>query len=121
MLKIWYFEDCEFNQVDPIFQHFKRVGWLRFDNVVDADTKLDILKRSNVDAVEELDFNMLNIQSLEEISDPQYFNYSILSLRYSETRWGCLNDSILHNISKINPRKLYQLILILLKVLKIKY
>ena len=60
----------------------------------------------------------MNVLEDEEITN-QVLNYKIHTLHYSDASWESISNLALENISKINPQKLYQLILNVWKVILI--
>ena len=110
ILKIWYFDDSDRNKINPIFESFKKVERLNFDRYEYSYSysKLELLKMVNIDELETLDFNGSDIKYLEDMTNPEYFNYRIQNLIYTRTSWENVTDLTLNNISKINLQDLYQ-------------
>ena len=70
-----------------------------------------MLKQASIYEVERLDFECLKKEEFEKLIDPQNFNYQIHIIKYARNSWESISDLTFENISKINPQKLYQLIL----------
>ena len=69
-----------------------------------------MLKKTSIQEIEELVFESLNSEEFEEITNSQNYNFKIQKLIYRES-WESISDLALENISKINPQKLYNIIL----------
>ena len=63
------------------------------------------LKQVNLDEIEELNFDKLNSINFEEAANPESFNYIVHRISYWDKNWSSLSDSILKNISSINPNE----------------
>ena len=87
---------------------------IQFSYYNDASKMLDMIRQANIIEVGELNFDKINLNNFENLIDPMYFNYKILSLQYARAIRSPLCELTLKTISKINPQKLYQLFLKLL-------
>ena len=55
-LRLLYFKDSEWKEVDTNFLPFKRIGRVEFCNLEDAQIKLNMIKKVEIDEVDTLYF-----------------------------------------------------------------
>ena len=111
-LKTCFFIDSELDEINPIYESFKRIKDVYCDNYEEAFAMLNILKQASIQEIENISFQYFNSEEVENFTN-QLLNYKIHTLNYSDFRWESISNQVLENISKINPKKLYQLILII--------
>ena len=70
--KFYYFDDEEWEEINPIFLPFKRVDLLQFENSEHARKQLKIIKKANLLEVEILNFNCLSPNEFDEILKSDY-------------------------------------------------
>ena len=116
-LKACFFKDSELKEINPIYQSFKRIYCVYCDNYKDACEKLNTQKQASIQEIEIISFSKMDAEEVEKITN-QLLNYKIHTLKYdSFGSWESISNLAFENISKINPQKLYQLILIILNLL----
>ena len=79
ILKMCYFKDFEWKIEEPIFQSFKRVKDVNFDDYEDSHTKLNKIKKASIFEIKTLDFGYLSNKEFEEMTNSLNFNYKIQS------------------------------------------
>ena len=109
-VKTCFFTDSELKEINPIYESFKRIKEVYCGNYEEAFAKLNTLKQASIQEIEDISFGELNEEDFEQITN-QLLNYKIHKLEYSDFKWESISNLALENISKINPQKLYQLIL----------
>ena len=111
-LKDCFFIDSEFEEINPIYESFKRIKEVYFRNYEDACEIFNILEITSIQEIEDISFRKMNEEDFEQITN-QLLNYKIHTLNYDKN-FGSLKSiskQMLVNISKINLQKLHQLIL----------
>ena len=93
----------------PIYESFKRIKEVYCSNYEEAFAMLNILKQVSIQEIEVIRFREMNEEDFEQIIN-QLLDYKIHTLKYIVS-WESINNLVLESISKINPQKLYQLIL----------
>ena len=112
-LKSCFFIDSELKKLNPIYEFFKRIKNVYCGDYKDAFTKLNILKQTSIQEIEEIFFGEMDVLEDEQITN-QLLNYKIQTLDYSKFgSWESISNLALENISKINHQELHQFILII--------
>ena len=112
-LKACLFTDSELKEINPIYDSFNRIKEVYFFDYEEAFAKLNILKQTSIQEIEDLGIGKMNEEDFEQITY-QLLNYKINILKYDRIgSWESVSDQALENISKINPRELYQLFIYL--------
>ena len=86
----------------------KKIKEVCCDCYEEAFAMLNMLEQVSIQKIEDIRFRDMNEEDFEQITN-QLLNFKIQILNY-EFSWESIYQT-LENISKINPQKLYQLIL----------
>ena len=108
-LKACFFIDSELKEVNHIYDSFKRIKKVDCNNYKEACAKLNTIKQASIQEIEYISFCKMEGEDFKQITN-ELLNYKIYFLKYY-ARWESISNQELENISKINPQKLYQLIL----------
>ena len=101
-IKASFFKDSKWNEIDPIFIPFKRVGYLEIINDTSANSKFELLKKSHITEIDTLCLKKFQSQDFEKDTFNNEFNFKIRCLSTLDTKLDLLSDLALNNISKIN-------------------
>ena len=109
-LKSCFFIDSELKEINPIYDSFNRIKEANWCDYEEAFAKLNMLKQTSIQEIEDIDFGKTNVKDFELITN-QILNYKIHALKYNKVAsWEWLSNQTLEHISKINLQKLHQLI-----------
>ena len=109
-LKACFFIDSELKKINSIYESFIRIEMLLCYKYKNTFAKLNALKQTSIQEIEYVNLWKMNVLEDEHFIN-QLLNYKINTLKYSGFSWKSISNLALENISKINPQKLYQLIL----------
>ena len=101
--------DSKLKEINPIYESFKRIDLVYFRNYKEAFARLNTLKQASIQEIEVISFGDVNEEDFDQITN-LILNYKIHTLNYAVS-WELISNLILENISKINPQKLYRLII----------
>ena len=109
-LKTCFFKDSELNEINPIYESFKKFEGADCYNGEIAFEILNMLKQASIQEIEDIRFRKMKEDDFEQITN-KLLNYKIHTLNcFTLGRWESISNLALENISKINPQKLHQLI-----------
>ena len=114
------FIDSELKEINPIYESFKRIKEVRCGFYEDALEILNTLKHASIQEIEHISFRERNVLKDEKITN-QLLNYKIHTLHLSNFSLGWISNQAFENCSKINPQKLHQPILNILKLFNNEY
>ena len=104
-----HFIDLKLNEINPIYDSFKRIDYVYCRYYEEAFAKLNILEQASIQEIEDISFGKMNEEDFEQITN-QLLNYKIHTLNY-DVSLELISNLVFESISKISPQKLHQLIL----------
>ena len=119
-LKACFFKDSDLKEINPIYKSFNKIRNVYCYDFKEAQNILDALDQTSIKEIENIKFEEMNVLEYKSIAS-RHSNYKIHTLDYSFFIWKSISEEEFEIISQINPRKLYQLILIILNYFNLKY
>ena len=104
-VKFPYFQDDDWTIVNPVYQCFKRVGEIYFNNKT-VMKLLEMILKTDFNEIELLNFHEVDPSLFWIAMNPSIFNFKVQRIGYRNPNWPLISNKALSNIDKINPKEL---------------